>query len=180
MKTDFRAIQILMLISLLGCVYDYGIIREKCTIPIQKEYIITFDKEVLFKKIQPGYTLSDSIEKNLLDSLFYFSIHNPKYNHDYLGVSIVLLCNINQMAPEKTKIRIKQLVEINGRCSKKALESNVKVLKSLTSNELIHFIELNFISHLMTLDSIRADISDTRIYYDNKELVDDYKNSFDN
>ena len=180
MKTEFRAIQLLLLIFLLGCVYDYGVIRERLTVPIHKDYIVPFDKEVLFKKTQPGYIFSDTIEKNLLDSLFYFSIHNPKWNKDYLGISLVLLCNINQIAPGNTKIGVKKLIEINGRISKKDLESNVKVLKSLTSNELIQLVEENLISHLMTLDSIKADISITRIYYDNKELVDDYINNFDN
>jgi hypothetical protein len=179
MKAEIRKILIILLITPLGCVYDYGVIREKCSIPIQKEYFIPLDKEDLFTKIQFGYTFSDALKKNLSDSLFYFSVHYPIYNNEYLGASFVLLCSVNQTVPGNIKIKIKQLSEINGRIPRKDLESIVKIVKNLTRNELIQFIEQNLIYYLRTLDSIKADISTTKIYYDNKELVDNYNESFD-
>ncbi|MEI6683522.1 MAG: hypothetical protein WCO44_12875 [Bacteroidota bacterium] len=179
MKTEIRTIFVLLLISSFGCVYDYGVIREKCSIPIQKDYFIPLDKETLFTKIQFGYTVSDTLKKNLLDSLFYFSIHDPVYHNEYLGASFVLLCSVNQIAPGNTKIGIKQLLEINGRIPEKVLESDVKIVKGMTRNELIQFVEQNFICHLKTPDSIWAEISVTKIYFDNKELVDAYINGLD-
>jgi len=179
MKKLKKIILSLILIFLSGCVYDYPVIREKCSILIQREYILPFHKELLFTKINYSHGFSDTLNKNLNDSLFYFSIIFPILNKRYLEISLDLLCSVNETVKGNTKIRIDRIIEFNGRIPKKTLESNVKIVKSLNNNELIQFIEQNFIFPLRSLDTKSLDDSRTMIHYDNKELLDNYIKSFD-
>lgn len=144
----------------------------KVNIKVDKSFELPISKENLFKQLNFGYGFSDTLTRNLTDSLFYLYFQIP----DYLAEATAI-ATIHSYSDEKTIIKLDSITEyqITGRLFKGIKQSNIDGCKNLNSEELEKLFQSNYIDILLQNKK-----SERGLYFDNKELKDEHieKNNY--
>ena len=122
------------------------------------------DKEEFFNNLQTGYGMSDTLELNLIDSLFYLHYYVPDIKSD-----MRVLANIEEL-DSKTVIRIDSILTgiVTGSLFSGVDEDDIRMLKDVGQTEHEGYFETYFINQLLEqTDEPR------RLYYDNKRIYDE-------
>lgn len=132
-----------------------------------KIYLLPITKEVLFSKLNAGHGYSDTLQKNLQDSLFYLYFCIPDFYADVTAISEII-----SIGKDSVSISLDSITkyEITGRLFKGVRQENIDSCKNLKAEQLEKYFEENY------LDIISgAKKSDYPIYFDNKEILDSYE-----
>ena len=130
---------------------------------VNEVYTLNMSKAKLFQLIKAGHGYSDTLKKNMQDSLFYFYYD---IDNGYQAKATALV-KINSVKSNTTKIFLEKIIqgELTGRLTKGVNEEELEHFKSLTEKEFKAFFEKNVIRPLEIG-------SPTGIYFDNKEIED--------
>ena len=130
---------------------------------VNEVYTLNMSKAKLFQLIKAGHGYSDTLKKNMQDSLFYFYYD---IDNGYRAKATALV-KINSVKSNTTKIFLEKIIqgELTGRLTKGVNEEELEHFKSLTEKEFKAFFEKNVIRPLEIG-------SPTGIYFDNKEIED--------
>ena len=134
---------------------------------VNEEYEMKMSKAELFNSIQAGHGYSDTLEKNLTDSLFYLHfdiIHGSR-------ADVTALSTITSIDSNRTKLQLKKILHgyITGGLFSGVNKDDVKDFKSISAEEFKTYFENNFIKQI---ESGKTD----NLYYENKEIYDFYQN----
>ncbi len=137
----------------------------KTDIQVQKFYELPMSKEDVFKQLNPAHSFSDTLSKNLTDTLFYLYFDIP----DYLAKATAI-AKINSFGDAKTIIKLEKITEyrITGTLFKDIKQSYIDGCKNLKPTDLEKFFQSNFIDILLQNKK-----SERGLYFDNKELKDE-------
>lgn len=133
---------------------------------VSKTFIIPVNKETLFKQLNFGYGNSNTLSKNLNDTLFYLYFQIP----DYLAEATAI-AKIKSLGTDKTIIELDSITKykITGRLFSGIKQSNKDACEKLKPADFEKFFESNYIDILL-----KKKKSEQRLYFDNKQLVDKY------
>lgn len=136
----------------------------KPTIDSDKVYILNMSKREFFDKVQPGYGFSDTIQKNMDDSLFYchYDIHN-------VPTDLTAIIKLKQISDSTISIELDSISEyvITGKLFKGIMQKHIDYMESLKLKDFEADFEENFIKVLTGENK-----SKYPIHFDNKKLVD--------
>ena len=135
-------------------------------IEVDKIFILPINKENIFKELNFGYGYSDTLSKNLTDSLFYLYFDIP----DYLAKATVI-AKIKSLGNDSTTIQLVCITkyDILGPFFSGIKQSNIDACKNLTSTDFENLFELNYIDVLLKKNENKR-----HLFFDNKELIDKY------
>jgi len=135
-------------------------------IEVDKIFILPINKENLFKELCFGYGYSDTLSKNLSDSLFYLYFQIPDYS-----AKATVIAKIKLLGDDKTTIQLVCITkyDISGPFFSGVKQSNIDACKNLTSTDFENLFELNYIDILL-----RKNGKWRQLFFDNKELIDKY------
>lgn len=128
-----------------------------------KTYSIDMNKTEFFSKLQAGYGVSDTLELNLVDSLFY--LH---YYIQDIRVDMSVLANISEK-DDKTIIRLDSFLRgsLTGGLFSGVDEDDIQTLENIEQSEHEEYFQTYFIDQLLKARS------GGRLYYDNKNIYDE-------
>lgn len=132
-----------------------------------KQYTLPFSKETLFKKLNYGYGYSNSLNKNLTDTLFYCYFDISEH-----WTSITAIVDIKESSNNQTTMVIDSVIafDVTGKFFSGIDKKNINFIKSLEPADFEKYFEQNYVNVLIKGDSA----SRTRLFFDNKQLVDQY------
>ena len=135
-----------------------------------KIYVLEMDKTEFFSKLNAGYGLSDTIELNLIDSLFY--LH---YYVQDVQAKMFVLANITEQ-DETTIIKLKEFLtgRITGGFFEGIDENDLKVLEGVKRVEHEGYFQRYFIDQLL-----HPKKESRSLYYNNKSIYDDIQKRYD-
>ncbi len=143
--------------------------REKVelNLNVNEEYELEMSKSELFNSMQPGHGYSDTLEKNLRDSLFYL-------HFDILDESradVTALSTIISIDSNRTELRLEKILYgyITGGLFSGVDKDDIEHFKSISAEEFKTHFTTYFIE---PIQNGKAEY----IYYDNKEIYDSYQN----
>ena len=143
--------------------------REKVelNLAINEEFELEMSKTEFFNLIQAGHGYSDTLNKNLTDSLFYLHFDIV----DESRIDVTALSTITSNDAITTKVRLDKILHgyITGGLFSGVDKDDVEHFKSISAEEFKAHFRANFI------DLIK-DGKTENIYFDNKEIHDDYQN----
>ncbi|MEO9885609.1 MAG: hypothetical protein ABJR05_05020 [Balneola sp.] len=143
--------------------------REKVelNLAINEEFELEISKTEFFNLIQAGHGYSDTLNKNLTDSLFYLHFDIV----DESRIDVTALSTITSNDAITTKVRLDKILHgyITGGLFSGVDKDDVEHFKSISAEEFKAHFRANFI------DLIK-DGKTENIYFDNKEIHDDYQN----
>lgn len=155
------------LISLLA-IWATTLPREKVelNLNVNEVYEMQMSKAEFFNSIQAGHGYSDTLKKNLEDSLFYLHFDIV----DGSRVDVTALSTITSIDSNRTNIRLDKILNgyITGGLFSGVDNDDVGHFKSISTEEFKAHFETGFIE---PIKSGKAKF----IYYDNKEIHDSYK-----
>lgn len=136
-------------------------------IDLNKKYIIPISKIDFFNSVHYRYGYSDTIEKNMEDSLFYFYYDIPKYE-----AHIEAIVKITQPDSDSLCIEMDSIVgyAIYGRFLRGIKKKNKDYMDQLTPHDYEEYFEENYINVVTGLDKFY----NRDLFFDNKELIDQY------
>jgi hypothetical protein len=136
----------------------------KPTIDSDKVYILNMSKTEFFEKVQPGYGFSDTIQKNMDDSLFYCHYDIQNVPSDLTAIII-----LKQISDSTISIELDSIHEyaITGKLFKGIKQKHIDYMESLKLEDFEADFEENFIKVLTGENKAKYPI-----HFDNKELVD--------
>ncbi len=143
--------------------------REKVelNLNVNEVYEIQMSKTELFNSIQVGHGYSDTLKKNLKDSLFYLHFDIV----DESRIDVTALSTITSIDSITTKVRLDKILYgyITGGLFSGVNKDDVEHFKSISLEEFKTYFESNFIQ---SIENGTAE----NIYFDNKEIHDSYEN----
>lgn len=152
----------------LFAIWATSLPREKVdlNLTVNEEYEIKMSKVEFFNSIQAGHADSDTLEKNLTDSLFYLHFDIIDGSH----ADVTALLTITSIDSNRTKLRLNKILDgyITGGLFNGVDEDDVEDFKSISVKEFKTYFETNFIK---PVESGKAEY----IYYHNKEIYDSYQ-----
>lgn len=153
----------------LFAIWATSLPREKVdlNLTVNEEYEIKMSKAELFNSIQAGHADSDTLEKNLTDSLFYLHFDIIDGNH----ADVTALSTITSIDSNRTKLQLNKILRgyITGGLFSGVDKDDVEDFKSISSEKFKIYFETNFIQ---PVESGKAEY----VYYHNKEIYDSYQN----
>lgn len=141
----------------------------KLQVNTNKQFTLPISKLDLFKQLSVRYGYSDTIEKNLIDTMFYCYFNIPE---KWTGLTAVV--KIKKMDEKLTNLELDSVIafDVTGRLFAGVDKKNVDFIKSLSSNDFENYFEQNYINVILKKNT--NDIN--RLFFDNKELIDKYIN----
>ncbi len=139
--------------------------REKVVLdlPINEEYVLHISKTDLINSMKAQHGYSDTLKKNIVDSLFYLYFDYTDDSH----LDVTALSSITQIDSTKTQLRLVKIlhVYITGNLFSGVTKDDIEHAQSISAKEFnIHF-ETNFVE---PLENRKVN----HLYYDNKEMFD--------
>jgi hypothetical protein len=136
-------------------------------IDLNKKYKIPISKTEFFNSVHYAYGYSDTIEKNMGDSLFYCYYDIPKCE-----AHIDAVVKITQPAPDSLCIEMDSIVgyTIYGRFLWGIKKKNKDFMDQLTSHDYEKYFEENYINVLTGINKYYT----RDLFFDNKELIDQF------
>lgn len=133
----------------------------KTKLKADKTFVIGIRKDELFKKLNNNNGYTDSILKNLTDTLFYLCIPIPEYNAEAIAVA-----KIKSFGKDSTIIKLDSITEcdITGRLFIGVKQSNMDACNKLTIKDFESYFEKNFIDIIKT-----SKLEKTNLWFFNKE-----------
>ena len=144
----------------------------KSRIKTDKSFVIEISKEKLFSKINARCVYSDTLSRNMTDSLFYLFFTIPDYNAE-----VTAIAKIKSLGPNLSLVQLDSITEYNimGRLFFGIKQSHIDACKNMTAINYEHYFEKNFVDIIKNSRSEKTDI-----YFDNKELLDEINNNINN
>jgi hypothetical protein len=143
--------------------------REKVelNVNLNAEYELELSKSDIFNSMQSGHGYSNTLEKNLTDSLFYLHFDLV----DEISADVTALSTIISVDPNRTKLRLEKILHayITGGLFSGVDKDDIEHLKSISAEEFKAYFVISFIEPIQNGKA-------KYIYYDNKEIYDSYKN----
>lgn len=138
----------------------------KSDVVVNCSFVLPMTKEVLFERLNYGHKFSDTMSKNLTDTLFYLYFRVPEYQAEATSIAIIKSLN-----DENTVITINQITEyhIIGKFFEGIKQSNIDGCKNLKTNDLCSIFKKNYIDMISLTNE-----NSFSFYFDNKELMDKY------
>ncbi|KYG74913.1 hypothetical protein MB14_06840 [Roseivirga ehrenbergii] len=135
-----------------------------------KTYTLELDKTEFFGKLQPGYLLSDTIELNLVDSLFYLYYYVPDIRAD-----MFVLANITEQ-DDKTIIRLDNFLtgSVTGSLFSGVDEDDLRAVEKVNKSEHEEFFQKYFIGQLL-----KPTNESRGLYYNNKNIYDEIQRRYE-
>ena len=142
--------------------------REKVdlNLTMNEEFEIKMSKADIINSIQAGHGYSDTLEKNLTDSIFYLYFEIVDENR----VDVTALSTIISIDSNRTKLRLDKILfgYITGALFSGVDKGDVEHFKSISAEK--------FKTHFKTYFIKPIENGKTKyIYYDNKEIYDSYQ-----
>lgn len=136
----------------------------KANIKVDKAFELPISKNDLFKQLNYGSGISDSLPRNLADTLFYLYFQIPDYSAEATAIA-----KIKSLGSNKTIIQLDSITEYNitGRLFGGIKQGNIDGCKNLKSMDFENIFESNYIDYLLQKKE-----SDGELYFDKKELMD--------
>lgn len=130
-----------------------------------KEYNLSMTKQQLFQKLTPGFSFSDTLSKNLQDSLFYISFHVTDSR-----ASIKTLTVITEDKNNTVSIKLDSVLMgyMGGRLFGNVPKSDLDKFKALSIEDFEKYFEA------IVVDGNKTDKA-KHVTYDNKLLVDSFR-----
>ncbi len=143
--------------------------REKVemNVNMNEEYELQMSKTDLFNSMQAGHGYSDTLQKNLTDSLFYLHFGIV----DDGRADVTALSTIISIDSNRTKLRLEKILDvyITGGLFSGVDKDDIEHFKSISAEDFkTHFVT-NFIE---PIEKGKAEF----IYYDNKAVYDSHQN----
>jgi hypothetical protein len=139
--------------------------REKVdlNLTLNEEYVLEMSKADIFSSIQAGHGYSDTLTKNLTDSVFYLHFDIIDENR----VDITALSTIISIDTNKTKVRLEKILHgyVTGGLFSGVDKDDVEHLKSISPEKFKTHFQTYFIK---PIENGKAEY----IYYDNREIYD--------
>ena len=172
-KNQFAFSTLLSVISIFSfCATTLPRQTFNADLKVNKKFTIPVNKETLFKQLNFGYGYSDTLSKNLSDTLFYLYFQIP----DYLAEATAI-AKIKSSGTDKTIIELDSITKYNitGRLFGGIKQSNIDACAKLKPADFEKFFKSNYIDILLQKKK-----SERGLYFDNKELIDKYieKNNY--
>lgn len=143
--------------------------REKVelNLNINEVYEMQMSKADLFNLIHAGHRYSDTLDKNLTDSLFYLHFDIV----DESRIDVTALSTITSVDSIKIKVRLEKILYgyITGGLFNGVDKDDVEHFKAISEEEFKAHFETNFIQPIKNGTA-------ENIYFDNKEIHDSYEN----
>lgn len=142
----------------------------KLQIDTDRQFTLPISKLELFKQLSYRYGYSDTIEKNLVDTMFYCYFDIPEK-----WTSLSAIVKIKKVDDTLTNLELDSVVafDVKGRLFAGIDESNVDFIKYLTSKDIENYFEQNYINVILKKNTINRN----ELFFDNKELIDKYINN---
>jgi len=142
----------------------------KLQIDTDRHFTLPISKSELFKQLSYRYGYSDTIEKNLIDTMFYCYFDIPDK-----WTSLSAIVKIKKVDDTLTNLELDSVIafDVKGRLFAGIDESNVDFIKSLTSKDFENYFEQNYINVILKKNTINRN----ELFFDNKELIDKYINN---
>ena len=146
--------------------------RQETRLDIKSEltFEIGISKREFFNRVQAGYGKSDSIELNLIDSLFYLHYYIPDIKSD-----MFVIANITEIESE-TVIRVDTFLTgtVTGSFFSGMDEEDIIALKEVEKTKHESYFEKYFIYELITNQPDEP----RKLYYNNKRVYDEIMNEY--
>jgi hypothetical protein len=142
----------------------------KLQIDTDRQFTLPISKPELFKQLSNRYGYSDTIEKNLIDTMFYCYFDIPE---KWTSLSAIVI--IKKVDDKQTYLELDSVIafDVTGRLFAGIDEKNVNFIKSLTSKDFENYFEQNYINIILKKNTT----SRNELFFDNKELIDRYINN---
>ncbi len=129
-----------------------------------KTYSLDMNKTEFFGKLQSGYALSDTLELNLIDSLFYLHYYIQDIQAD-----MFVLTKITEKG-DKTIIRLDSFLtgSVTGGLLSGVDEDDIQTLEDVEQSKHEEYFQTYFIDKLLN-----GTTESGRLYYDNKNIRDE-------
>ena len=141
--------------------------REKVdlNLTVNEEYELQISKADLFNLIRPGHAYSDTLEKNLSDSLFYLHFDISKGRID-----VTALATITAIDSKTTRVHLDMIKHgyITGSLFSGVDKDDIDDFKSISVEEFKSRFKYSFV---IPIDNRTSDY----IYFDNKKIHDAYQ-----
>lgn len=139
----------------------------KLQVNTDKQFMLPISKLDLFNKLSDRYGYSDTIEKNLIDTMFYCYFDIPE---NWTGLTAVV--KIKKVDDKLTNLELDSVIgfHVSGRLFEGIDKNNVDFIKSLKANDFENYFEQNYINVIMEKNTNDR----KKIFFDNKELIDRY------
>lgn len=139
--------------------------RVEVNVDTDKCYELSMSKTEMFNALTAGHGYSDTLEKNLQDSLFYLTFDINEHRAQIKALSI-----IKEIESTKTLICLDSIldVDITGQLFVGVDRDDINSFNSLTQKEFESYFEKNFIKPVLEGKA-------RYLYYDNKEIYDKYQ-----
>lgn len=141
--------------------------RFDLKIETDKKYSIPISKSEVFNQLSYRYGYSDTIEKNLIDSMFYCYFDIPEK-----WTSLTAIVTITEINDKQTNLQLDSVIafDVTGGFFTGIDEANVEFVQSLSANDFEDYFEQNYINVILKKNTI----SRNSLFFDNKELLDKY------
>ncbi len=138
----------------------------KQDIDCDKEFILNINKKEFFEKTHSRYGFSDTIQKNMKDSLFYCY-----YRISNVPSDLIAIVKLKQISDSSLSIELDSISKytITGKLFKGIKQKHIDYMESLSLEDYEKDFEENFIKVLTGENKAKYPI-----HFDNKELVDNY------
>ncbi|MCV9386394.1 hypothetical protein [Reichenbachiella ulvae] len=135
-----------------------------------KTFALEMDKTEFFGKLRPGYLLSDTIELNLVDSIFYLYYYVPDIRSDML-----VLANITEQ-DDKTIVRLDSFLtsSVTGSLFYGVEEDDLRAVENVDKSEHEEFFKKYFIGQLL-----KPTNESRGLYYNNKNIYDEIQRMYE-
>lgn len=142
----------------------------KLQIDTERQFTLPISKLELFKQLSYRYGYSDTIEKNLIDTMFYCYFDIPEK-----WTSLSAIVKIKRVDDKQINLELDSVIafDVTGRLFVGIDERNVDFIKSLTSKDFENYFEQNYINVILKKNTT----SRNELFFDNKELIDKYINN---
>lgn len=133
---------------------------------VNKAYLIPVNKETLFLQLNSVSSYSDTMSRNLKDTLFYLYFEMPDYNAEATAIA-----KIKSFGTNKTIIELDSITNcrITGDLSSGVKKSNIEACEKLKPEDFENIFELNYIDFLL-----KEKKGNHCLCFHNKEIIDKY------
>jgi hypothetical protein len=139
----------------------------KLQVNTNKQFTLPISKLDLFKQLSDRYGYSDTIDKNLIDTMFYCYFDIPE---KWTGLTAVM--KIKKMDENLTNLELDSVIafDVTGKLFAGIDKKNVDFIKSLSANDFENYFEQNYINVILKKNTNDRN----KLFFDNKELIDKY------
>lgn len=139
--------------------------KFKLQINTDRQFNLPISKTELFKQLSSRNGNSNTIEKNLIDTMFYCYFDIPEK-----WTSLSAIVKIKKVDDTQTNIELDSVIafDVTGRLFVGMDEKNVNFIKSLTSKDFENYFEQNYINIILKKNTT----SQNELFFDNKKLID--------